>query len=252
VVFERLFGGTGTAAERRAQMETDRSILDSVAEEAARLQHRVGPRDRARLGDYLDHIREIERRIQRAEAQASEKVVTPDAPVGVPDSFEEHVALMFELLTVAFQADITRVFTFLMARELSHITYPQIGVNDPHHALSHHLADPLKMAKLARLNAYHYSLFAKFLDRLKSLPDGDGSLLDHSMILYGSGMSDGNLHSNVGLPYVLVAGKDSRIKGNRHLSQTGGAPNANLLVSLAQKAGVDVDRFGASNGSVEL
>lgn len=252
VVFERLFGGTGTAADRRVQMETDRSILDSVAEEATRLQGRVSPRDRARLTDYLDHIREIERRIQRSEAQANERVATPAVPIGIPDSFPEHVELMFELLTVAFQADITRVFTFLMARELSHCTYPQIGVNDPHHALSHHLADPIKMAKLAKLNAYHYGLFAKFLDRLKALPDGDGSLLDHSMILYGSGMSDGNMHSNVGLPYVLVAGKDTQIKGNRHLPQAGGAPNANLLVSLAQKTGVDIDRFGASKGSVDL
>jgi hypothetical protein len=252
VVFERLFGGTGTPDERRDQMTTDRSILDSVASEAAQLQRKVGPRDRARLGDYLDHIREIERRIQRSEQQANTHVATPNAPIGVPDSFEEHVALMFELLTVAFQADITRVFTFLMARELSHCTYPQIGINDPHHALSHHLQDPAKIAKLVTLNAYHYGLFAKFVDRLRTIPDGDGSVLDHSIILYGSGMSDANSHSNIALPYVVLAGKASNIKGGRHLAQPAGTPNANLLVDLAQKAGVDIEKFGASTGGVNL
>ena len=252
VVFERLFGGTGSAGDRRAQMATDRSILDSVAEEATRLQQKVGARDRTRLSDYMDHVREIERRIQKAEQRTGEQMSTLTAPIGVPDSFEEHVALMFELLTIAFQADITRVFTFLMARELSHCTYPQIGITDPHHALSHHLLDPAKIAKLVTLNTYHYGLFAKFIDRLRTIPDGDGSVLDHSIILYGSGMSDANSHSNIALPYVVMAGKATQIKGNRHLAQPAGSPNANLLVNLAQKAGADVEKFGVSTGGVDL
>ena len=181
-------------------MRQDRSILDFVGDDLADLKVDLGPRDHARLGEYLDDVREIERRIQRAEQQTLELTV-PDAPVGVPDSFEEHVALMFDLLALAYQADLTRVFTFMMAREFSQRTYPQIGVTEPHHTVSHHGNNPERIADHAKVNTYHAGLFAKFLERLRSMPDGDGSLLDHSIIVYGSGMSNGNGHTPYPLPH---------------------------------------------------
>ena len=248
-VFERLFGSAGTAAERRERMRQDRSILDSVAERATRLSRALGARDRARLDDYLDNIREIERRIQRAEAHVEARVDVPEAPIGVPDQFEEHVDLMFNLLTVAFQADVTRVFTFMMFRDYSQQTYPNVGVPDPHHALSHHQNNPERLAKLARVNTYHYGLFAKFLQRLDSTADGTGSLLDHSVLLCGSGISNPNLHSHDKLP-LLVAG--GGVNGNRHLRHPDGTPIGNLLMSVAERFDLQVDRFGETTGRVNL
>ena len=204
VVFERMFGDAKSRERRLAHMRADRSILDSIQEDEARLKSGLGVVDRARVTDYLDHIREIERRIQTAEKQAASTVEQPNAPVGVPDFYDDHVALMFELMTVAYQADITRVTTFMLGRELTNRTYPQAGVPEPHHAVSHHQNDAATIAKHARINTHHMMLLAKFLDRMQATPDGDGSLLDHSMIVYGSGMANGNVHSHN--PLWLLAG----------------------------------------------
>ena len=251
VVFERMFGRAGTAAERRARMRQDRSILDFVTDDLADLKVDLGPRDHARLSEYLDDVREIERRIQRAERQTLELTV-PDAPVGVPDSFEEHAALMFDLLTLAYQADLTRVFTFMLAREFSQRTYPQIGVTEPHHTVSHHGNNPERIADHAKVNTYHTGLFAKVLARLQSTPDGDGSLLDHSIIVYGSGMSNGNGHTPYPLPTMVVGGGAGQIRGNRHVVAPDQSPNANLMLAVSDKFGLDLERFGVSTGRVDL
>jgi Protein of unknown function (DUF1552) len=250
VVFERLFGGAGTPEQRSARIRVGRSILDSIIPEASRLRTTLGARDQEKMAAYLENIREIERRLERAE-KASGTDITIDAPVGVPAEFEEHVGLLFDLLAVAFQTDTTRVFTFMMARELSQRIYPKIDCLDPHHALSHHRNEPLLMAANARLQMYHYSLFANFIDKLQSTPDGDGSLLDHSLIMYGSGMSDSNLHSHHEVPLVVVGGGGG-VKGNRHLAHPKLTPIANLHVSLAQRMGVEMTQFGDSTGAVAL
>ena len=251
VVFERMFGRAGTSAQRLARMREDRSILDFVSDDLTDLQADLGARDHARLSEYLDDIREIERRIQRAERQTLELAV-PDAPVGVPDSFEEHTALMFDLLTLAYQADLTRVFTFMMAREFSQRTYPQVGVTEPHHTVSHHGNNPDRIAEHTKINVYHAGLFAKFLERLRAVPDGDGSLLDHAIVVYGSGMSNGNGHTPYPLPHVVAGGGAGRLRGNRHVVAPEQSPNANLMLALAHKFEVDLDRFGVSRGSVDL
>ena len=251
VVFERMFGKAGTRAQRMARMQQDRSILDFVSDDLADLQHDLGPRDRSRLSDYLDDVREIERRIQRAEAQTAELTV-PDAPVGVPDAFEEHAGLMFDLLALAYQADLTRVFTFMLAREFSQRTYPQIGVPEPHHTISHHGNNPVMIEQHAKVNAYHTALFAKFLDRLQAIPDGDGSLLDHSMLVYGSGMSNGNGHTPYPLPHVIAGGASGTLKGNRHIVAPEHSPNANMMLSIADKFGIELESFGVSTGAVDL
>ena len=249
VVFERLFGAPGTAAERRARIREDRSILDSVAEGTTSLQRGLGSRDRARLADYLDNIREIERRIQRAEQRTDQELTVPDAPTGVPDTFEEHVTLMFDLVAVAYQADVTRVFTFMLARDFSAQAFPQSGVTDSFHALSHHQNKPDKLSRFALINRYHCQLFARFLEKLRSTPDGDGSLLDHSLILYGSGMGDANVHSHAELPLVVAGGG---LQGNRHLTHPKETPLGNLLLSLAGSFGIERGRFGDSAGRVDL
>ena len=249
VVFERMFGGAGSAEQRLARNRVGRSILDSIVPEASRLQQGLGTKDKARMGEYLDNIREIERRLQRAEANANAEV-TVEAPVGVPTDFEEHAGILFDLLAVAFQTDTTRVFTFMLARELSQRIYPKINCLDPHHALSHHRNEPLLMAANARLQTYHYSLFAKFIDKLASTPDGDGTLLDHSLIMYGSGMSDSNLHSHHEVPLVVVGGGNGKVQGNRHLSHPKLTPVANLHVALAHKFGLPIEKFGDSNGEI--
>jgi hypothetical protein len=251
-VFERMFGGGATAEERLARMRTDRSLLDFVAGDLADLGAALGPGDRRRLDEYLTHVREIERRIHRAEEQAHAQPDLPRAPVGIPEAYAEHVALMFDLLALAWEADLSRVFTFMMAREVSQRTYPEIGVTEPHHSISHHGNRPAAIEGHAKVNAYHLSMFAKFLDRLRSTPDGDGSLLDHSLVVYGSGMSDGNGHTGSPLPHVVAGGGAGRVRGNRHVSMPQGTPMANLLLAVAQKFGVEMDRFGVSNGTVEL
>jgi len=252
VVFERLFGIGGSAGDRLSRMRTDRSLLDFVADDVKSLEGGLATGDRRKLDEYLGNVREIERRIQRAEQQAHALPDVPNAPVGVPEAYVEHVALLFDLLALAFQSDQTRVFTFMMAREVSQRTYPEIGVTEPHHSISHHGNRPAAIAGHAKLNAYHVSMFAKFVERLRSMPDGDGSLLDHSMLLYGSGMSDGNGHTGSPLPHVLVGGGTGRIVGNRHIVEPEGTPMANLLLAMAQKSGVEQDRFGVSKGAVAL
>jgi len=252
VVFERMFGRPGTRAQRLERMQEDRSILDSVREDVVDLQKRLGSKDRARLSEYLDHVREIEERIQKAEKQASNKVTVPDAPIGIPESFEEHALLMYDLAAVAWEANITRVITYMKSRDASQRVYPNIGVNEPHHAMSHHGNNPEKLAGLVKLNTYHVSLFAKFVERLQNTPDGDGSLLDHSLILYGSGMSESDTHSRLNIPTLLVGGAAGQIKGNRHIQAAKETPLANLMVSLADKFDCDLDKFGISTGRVEI
>jgi hypothetical protein len=250
VAFERMFGRAGTSEQRHARQAEDRSILDSVTDEASRLRTSLGARDRARLNDYLDHLREIEQRIARHQAQTGTVEATINAPQGIPESFEEHAALMFELQTVAYQADITRVVTFMLSREASQRTYPQIEVSEPHHTISHHGNDPQKKAANARINLYHMQQFAKFVEKLRTTPDGDGSLLDHSLIMYGAGMGDGNAHATDPLPLVAVGGLVGR--GHRHLLQKPKTPVANLWLGIAEKFGVNIDRLGNSDGIISL
>jgi hypothetical protein len=250
VVFERLFGEPGTPGQRRAHRQRDLSILDVIAEEANALQRGLGARDRTRFTQYLDNIREIERRIQRTEDRNRAQVTTPDAPVGIPESFEEHVGLMFDLLTVAYQADLTRVFTFMMSRELSQRTYPQIGVPDQHHGVSHHGNDPEKIAKVAKINAYHARLFATFLERLRSTPDGDGSVLDHSLIFFGGGMGNPNQHAVGPLPMVVAGGGVAR--RDRHLALPASTPVGNLWLTVANKFDNPMEKFGESTGTIDL
>ena len=252
VVFERLFGRPGTRAQRIERMQEDRSILDSVRDDVADLQKRLGSKDRARLSEYLDHVREIEGRIQKAEQQGVTKVTVPDAPIGIPESFEEHAMLMYDLAAVAYEANITRVITYMKSRDASQRVYPNIGVNEPHHAMSHHGNNPEKLANLVKLNTYHVSLFSKFLEKLQSTPDGDGSLLEHSLILYGSGMSESDTHSRLNVPTLLVGGAAGQIKGNRHLQAAKETPLANLMVSLANKFDCDIDKFGISTGHMDI
>jgi hypothetical protein len=248
-VFERLFGEPGSSAQRAARMRRDRSILDFVAEQANALQKGLGSRDRARLDQYLENVREIERRIQKTEAHTSVQV-TVDAPIGVPESYEEHMGLMYDLLAVAYEADLTRVFTFMAAREISARTYPQAGVTEQHHQVSHHGNDPDKIAKTARINTYHSALFATFLQKLQSTPDGDGSLLDHALIVYGGGMGNPNQHAASPLPLVAVGGGAG--KGNRHIPNKPGTPVGNMWLSVANQFGSPLQSFGLSNGRVDM
>ena len=248
VVFERMFDGGASAAQRAARRRDERSLLDSISEEASRLNGSLGARDRVRLSEYLDNLREIERRIERAEAHAMGDVAF-DAPVGVPDAFEEHADLMYDLLAVAYQADVTRVFTFMLSRELSQRTYPQIGVTEQHHSVSHHGNDPQKIAQNVKVNTYHATLFARFVDKLKASPDGDGSILDHSLIIYGGGMGNPNPHASDPLPVLAVGGGVG--KGHRHVQLAPRTPVGNLWLTIANQYGDRMDSFGESNGRVE-
>jgi hypothetical protein len=249
VVFERMFGEGGTATHRLAEMRKDRSIIDSAADEIAGLQKTLGPNDRLRIAEYVDAVRDIERRIQKAEEQSSKAPLPlPDRPVGIPENFEDHLNLMFDLQVLAWQGDITRVITFMLGRELSTRTYGNIGVSDAHHGLTHHQGNQEKIARVILINTYHMQMFAKFLDKLRNSPDGDGSLLDHSMILYGGGISDGNLHNHSPLPAILAGGAAGRLKGGRHLKYPDHTPMSNLLLSMLEKSGVPTDQFGDSTG----
>jgi hypothetical protein len=252
-VFERLFGGTDSTdrASRLARIRKDRSILDSVAERASVLHRNLGARDRAKLTEYLDAVRDVERRILKAEEQSARELPVVERPAGVPTSFEEHARLMFDLLTLAFQTDMTRVSTFMLGREVSARAYPEIGVPDAHHPVSHHQNDPEKLAKLAKINVLHAQQFAYFVERMQNSPDGDGSLLDHSMLLYGSAISDSNVHMHDNLPLVLVGGADGRIEGGRHLVYRKGTPVTNLFLNMLDKLGVPADSIGDSTGRLE-
>jgi hypothetical protein len=251
-VFERMFGRAGSSAQRRARLGTDRSILDSVKEDLKDLGRELGPSDRTRLDQYLENVREIERRIERAEKQETGNLQVPDAPIGVPDAFAEHVALHFDLLALAYEADITRVFTFMMSRDATQRVYPEIGITEPHHSMSHHGGNNEKIANLVKLNTYHVSLFAKFAERLRSTPDGDGSLLDHAFILFGSGMSESNNHSRVDIPTLLLGRGAGLLKGNRHVQAAQQTPFANFLVDVANKFGVETEKYGISTGRLEV
>jgi hypothetical protein len=248
-VFERLFGSGGSAEERTARIQEDRSILDQITVDAGALQKMLGSKDRAMVGDYLESVREIERRIQKAgQQQLDSYSELPEAPVGIPYAFEEHINLMYDLLALAYQTNVTRVFTFMVAREESNKTYPQIGVHDGHHATSHHQNKPEKIEKLVKIQHYHIGLFARFLEKLKSTPDGDGSLLDHSVLLYGSNMSNSNVHNHFPLPNLLVGGGAGTLKGGRHLRYEDHTPMTNLLVSAMDKAGIRQETLGDSTG----
>jgi hypothetical protein len=249
VAFQRLFGRPGTSEQRAARVREDRSILDAIRQDASELQRGLGARDSARLTDYLDNIREIERRIQRAEEKNSTRV-TLDAPLGVPESYEEHVALLFDIIALAYQADLTRVFTLMMAREGSNITYPALEITDGHHQLSHHGGKPVQIAKHARLNHFHVEQFAKFVETLSAAPDGDGSVLDHSLICYGSGMSNGNVHSSDPLPLVMLGGVAG--KGHRHVQAAPKTTVGNLWVAVAEKFDCQAEKVGISTGRLEI
>lgn len=253
IVFERLFGRPGTNAQRLERMTKDRSILDSVKQDVADLESSLGPNDRNRLAAYLENVREIERRIQRAEKQATTEIRVPDAPIGIPESFEDHAMLQFDLLALAYEADLTRVFTFMISRDASQRVYPNVGLTEPHHSMSHHGGDETKIQNLVKLNTYHVSLFGKFLDKLRSTPDGDGSLLDHALILWGSGMSESNTHSRLDIPTLLVGGGAGLLKGNRHIQAPQQTPFANLLLDLTQKFGGETGKYGTlSTGRFEV
>jgi len=250
VVFERMFGWESTRDQRLARMRSDRSVLDVLTQDLSELTGAVGPRDRARLDEYLEHVRETERRIQQTEKQAARELTIPQAPIGVPESFEDHASLMFELMALAFETDQTRVFSFMVCREFSVRTYPNLGVTDPHHTVSHTQNKPALIAAHTKVNTYHVQLFGKFLERLRSTPDGDGSLLDHSTLVYGSGMGDGNVHAPSPLPMAIVGGH--RVKGGRHIINPDKTPLPNLLLGLAHKFEVDLPSFGISTGAIAL
>jgi hypothetical protein len=252
IVFERLFGEGGSAADRRADLRKRASLLDSVRDDITRLQNRLGPEDRTRVGEYLETVREVERRIQKAEAATADQPLPDlDRPTGVPASYADHAKLMFDLQVLAMQADVTRVITFQLARETSNRTYNEIGVSDPHHPLTHHGNDPEKIARMAKINAFHVSLFAYFLEKLKATPEGDGSLLDHGLFLYGSGMGNPNIHDHVDLPIIVAGGAAGRVKGGRHIKYAEPTPLANLHLTLLERAGVRLDAFADSRGRVD-
>lgn len=250
VVFERLFGEGGSRAERQAALRRRASLLDLVADDLASLRSSLGAADRTRVNDYLETVREVERRIQRAEADAATNQLPPELerPLGAPALYADHARLMFDLQVLAWQGDITRVITFQLARETSNRTYPEIGVSDPHHPLSHHGNDPEKIARMAKINAHHVSLFAYFLDRLRQTPDGDGSLLDHSALLYGSGIGNPNIHDHTDLPIIVAGGGVAGLKHGRHIRYERATPLANLHLTLLDKVGVKIDSFADSNG----
>ena len=252
VVFERLFGDGSTDAERRARRQQSISLLDSVLEEAELLRRKLPSSDRTRVDRYLADVREIERRIETAARQASTDVQLPDAPVGVPKDVEDHIKLMLDLQVLAWQADITRVTTLLMAKELSNAVYPKSGVRDAFHILSHHSNIRENQDRFAVLNRYHVNLLAHFLGKLQASPDGDGTLLDHSMVLYGSAMSDGNQHNHGPLPIVLAGGASGALKGGRHIRSAKDTTMSNLLLAMLDKLGTPAERFGDSTGMLSI
>ena len=251
-VFERLFGSADSTdvAARLARIRQDRSVLDYVGDRVAGLQKTLGPGDRTKLDQYFDAVRDVERRIHMAEEQSDREIPLFEQPAGIPDTFQAHSRLMFDLLALAYQTDLTRVGTFMLSREVSGRAYPEIGVPDSHHGCSHHQNDPAKLEKLAKINTFHMQQFAYFLDKLQSTPDGDGTLLDHSMLIYGSGISDGNIHFHMDLPVVMAGGGGGTLKGGRHLRYASDTPLTNLYVSVLGKLGVPVEQFGDSTGKL--
>jgi Protein of unknown function (DUF1552) len=250
-VFERMFGIGATTEERLTRTKEDRSILDGLTQEISDLRKKLGARDRTKLGEYFDAVRDVEQRIAKSESTNSSFEV-PSQPVGVPGSFREYAELMFDLQVLAFQADITRVTSFMMARENINRSYPEIGLPEAHHSMSHHDNIPDKMAAYAKLNHYHVDTLAYYLKRLDSIQDGDGTLLDHTAVLYGGGMSDGNVHNNYNVPVVVVGGKNVQLKGDRHIKYEKGTPLANLMLALIDRFGVHIEKFGDSTSEIDL
>jgi len=254
-VFERLFGDSGSndPRVRQARLQKDASLLDSVTERANELSRQIGAPDRAKLNQYLEAVRDVERRIQLAEAQSDRELPIIDQPVGIPSTFSEHARLMFDLMALAYETDMTRVCTFMMGREITGRTYAEIGVPDAHHPISHHQRDPVKLEKLLKINQYHVTFFAEFLERLRTTPDVDGSLLDNSMIVYGAGMADSNAHYSGDLPILLAgAAAGSTNKGGRHSQYPENTPLTNLHLTLLDKMGVPVESLGDSTGRLPV
>ncbi|WP_309707305.1 DUF1552 domain-containing protein [Armatimonas sp.] len=252
IVFERLFGEGGSLAERRAALKKRASLLDAVSEDFNRLKRQLGPADRARVSGYLESIREVELRIQRAEGDSRQSALPDlDRPVGVPAAYADHAKLMFDLQVLALQGDITRVVTFQLARETSNRTYPEVGVPEAHHPLTHHGNDPAKIAQMAKINQFHVSLFAYYLERLKATKEGEGSLLDNSLVLYGSGMGNPNIHDHQNLPIIVAGGAAGKMQGGRHIKYDKPTPLANLHLTLLDKVGVRLDKFGDSTGKMD-
>jgi len=249
--FERLFGENTDPAARRARMQQKGSILDSLLQEVGKLQKKVGPADRTKISGYLESVRDVEQRIQKA-VEHNAEVPLVNRPAGIPETFEEQAKLMFDIQLLAYQGDVTRVVTYMIGREFSGRTYPEIGVPDAHHPISHHQRDPVRMEKLSKINHYHVTLFSWFVEKMKNTPDGDGSLLDHSAIIYGAGMSEGNGHVPLNLPILLVGGGSGELKGGRHVKAPAGTPLANFHVSLMNKLGVPVESHGNSTGSFNI
>ena len=252
LVFEMLFGEGGTPEQRREALKKRASLLDSVTLEIKRIKKRVGASDRGKIDSYLQSIREVERRIQMAESTAKDNPLPDlDRPVGVPAAYADHARLMFDLQLLAFQGDITRVVSFQLAREASTRTYPEIGVSDPHHPVSHHGNNPEKLEKVAKINKFHVSLFAEFLEKMKEVPEGDGSLLDHSLYMYGSGMGDPHKHDHSNLPIVVAGGAAGKMRGGRHIRFKDPTPLSNVHLTLLNKVGVPMETFSDSTGTVD-
>jgi len=252
-VFERLFGAADStdAAARLARLREDRSVLDFVSAEANGLKRSLGAADSSKLTQYLDAVRDVERRIQTAERQADREMPVFEQPIGIPDTFEQHAKLMYDLWLLAFQTDLTRVGTFMMGKEVTGRSYPEIGVSSGHHGVSHHQNDPKQLEALAKINNYHIQMFGHFLDKMSSTPDGDGSLLDHTLLLYGTGISDGNLHFHLDLPMLVAGGAAGNLKGGRHLQYHDDSPLTNLYLAVLDKLGIPVEHFGDSTGQIE-
>ncbi len=250
-VFERMFGVGATAEERLARVQEDRSILDGLTREISHLRSRLGASDRTKLSQYFDAVRDVEQRIAKVESTNSDFAV-PDQPVGVPETFKEYIELMFDLQVLAFQADITRVSSLMMARENVNRAYPEIGLPEAHHSISHHGNNPEKVKNYTKLNTYHIETLGYFLTKLKETTDSDGSLLDNTVVLWGSGMSDGNVHNNYNVPVVLVGGRNLQVKGNRHVKSPKGTPLANLMLGVMDRYGVEREKFGDSTSEINL
>ena len=252
VTFERMFGETGSAEQRAASLKQKQSMLDSVTEETSKLRRALGAPDKAILDEYLSNIRQVEQQLDRMETRLGTITGTPEAPVGLPEAFDDHMTITYDLMHLAFQGDISRVFTFMVGHEASSRSYAHIGVPDAHHTISHHGNDAEKLAKYAKIGMYQIAKFGEFLDKLKATKDGDGNLLDHSLLYWGSGMSNGNLHDRSNPPALVIGGAHGRLKGNRHVAADKDAPTANLLVALGELAGAELETLGPSTGKVAL
>jgi hypothetical protein len=252
VTFERMFGETGTAKQRLANLKQKQSMLDSIAQETAKLQRQLGRADNAILDEYLTNVRDVEQQLDRMESRASAVPEGTTAPIGIPDTFDEHMTITYELMRLAFQGDISRVFTFMVGHEGSSRSYAHVGVPEPHHPVSHHGDKPESIEKYAKINTYHSVKLAEFIGKLKVTADGDGTLLDHALIYYGSGMSNGNAHDRNNAPALLVGGANGRLKGNRHIAVENKEPTANLLLAMSDLAGAEVESIGHSTGRLSL